>query len=179
MDPLSVSNHALAEGTLVDHFRVLRRIGRGGMGEVYLARDTRLGRKVALKLIRSDAFADHDAVERFLFEARVTARFAHPHIVTVFDVGEHRDRRRIPVGMVTTQHFVEHDPEGPYVDRRGLFVPAPLLGRHVGWSARELLPFGATNDLAGFCRAHAHDRQARTLARGYRVRLFGLGDPEV
>ena len=85
----SVSNHALAEGTLVDHFRVLRRIGRGGMGEVYLARDTRLGRKVALKLIRSDAFADHDAVERFLFEARVTARFAHPHIVTVFDVGEH------------------------------------------------------------------------------------------
>jgi serine/threonine protein kinase/WD40 repeat protein len=83
------SNHALAEGTLVDHFKVLRRIGRGGMGEVYLARDTRLGRKVALKLIRSDAFADHDAVERFLFEARVTARFAHPHIVTVFDVGEH------------------------------------------------------------------------------------------
>ncbi|MFH2005381.1 MAG: protein kinase [bacterium] len=76
-------------GTQVDHYKVLRLIGRGGMGEVYLARDTRLGRKVALKVVRPEAMTTPDARERFLFEARTTARFNHPHIVTIHDVGEH------------------------------------------------------------------------------------------
>ncbi len=75
-------------GTEVDHFEVVRRVGRGGMGEVYLARDTRLGRKVALKVIRPRTLGDERAVERFLFEARVTARFSHPHIVAIHFVGE-------------------------------------------------------------------------------------------
>jgi WD40 repeat protein len=84
------SPQILADGDLVDHFRVRRLLGRGGAGEVYLARDTRLGRRVALKLVRPEAVGDGDALARFLFEARVTAQFSHPHIVTVFSVGEHR-----------------------------------------------------------------------------------------
>jgi WD40 repeat protein len=78
----------LLSGSMVDHFRIIGLIGRGGMGEVYLARDTKLGRKVALKRIHSEAIGSVDAVERFLFEAQVTAQFNHPHIVTIFAVGE-------------------------------------------------------------------------------------------
>jgi serine/threonine protein kinase len=71
----------------VEHFHVLRRLGRGGMGDVYLARDTRLGRKVALKF----ALGVHeDAVRtQMLHEARLTARLSHPHIVTIHFVGIH------------------------------------------------------------------------------------------
>jgi len=78
----------LHPGAEVDHFRVLRLIGRGGMGEVYLARDTTLGRKVAIKVLRPRALGSDRAVERFWFEARATARFNYPHIVTIHAVGE-------------------------------------------------------------------------------------------
>ena len=80
---------ALRSGTMVGDFRVMRLVGRGGMGAVYLARDHRLGRRVALKFILPERLGAGDARERFLFEARTTARFAHPHIVTVYAVGEH------------------------------------------------------------------------------------------
>lgn len=78
----------LAPGSLVDHFRVARLIGRGGMGEVYLARDTKLGRKVALKVIRPEGLEDARSVDALLREARITARFNHPHIVMIHSVGE-------------------------------------------------------------------------------------------
>ncbi|MBN2494737.1 MAG: protein kinase [Deltaproteobacteria bacterium] len=82
----------LAEGEQVDQFQIHRLLGRGGMGEVYLARDTGLGRRVALKVVDPEALGDREAIERFLIEARTTARFSHPHIVTVFSSGEHRGR---------------------------------------------------------------------------------------
>ncbi len=76
-------------GHEVDHFRVLRPLGRGGMGEVFLARDVKLGRMVALKVLRREALGSAHAVDRFLFEARATAQFNHPGIVTIHAVGEH------------------------------------------------------------------------------------------
>ena len=72
----------------IDHFRVLRPLGRGGMAQVFLARDTKLGRKVALKVVRPEALGSKESAERFLFEARATARFNHPHIVAIHYVGE-------------------------------------------------------------------------------------------
>jgi serine/threonine protein kinase/tetratricopeptide (TPR) repeat protein len=74
-------------GTMIDHFRVIGLLGKGGMGEVYLARDTKLGRKVALKVIKEKAPSE-EAKQRFLNEARLTARFSHPNIVLVHAVGE-------------------------------------------------------------------------------------------
>jgi WD40 repeat protein/tRNA A-37 threonylcarbamoyl transferase component Bud32 len=82
---------AIAAGTQIDQYRVLRALAAGGMGDVYLARDVELGRKVALKIIRPERLADPRARERFLFEARVTARFDHPHIVTIHSVGQYGD----------------------------------------------------------------------------------------
>lgn len=82
---------AIEPGTMIDQYRVVRLLGRGGMADVYLARDMILGRKVALKLLKHDT-GQWDADERFMFEARATAQFNHPNIVAVHGVGEFRNR---------------------------------------------------------------------------------------
>ena len=74
----------LEAGTMIDHFRVMRLLGSGRMGEVYLCRDTELGRRVALKVVRPEALGSPAAIDRFIEEARTTAQFSHPHIVTLF-----------------------------------------------------------------------------------------------
>ena len=77
---------------LVEYFRIMRPLGAGGMAEVYLARDTKLGRRVALKVIKSRSLGSAEAVKQFIIEARITARFNHPHIITIHDVGQHEGR---------------------------------------------------------------------------------------
>jgi serine/threonine protein kinase/WD40 repeat protein len=76
-------------GAMIDRFKVVRLIAKGGMGEVYLARDTKLGRKIALKVIRASTVGSRAAQALFLREAKSTAQFNHPHIVTLYDAGEH------------------------------------------------------------------------------------------
>ncbi len=74
-------------GQLVGHYRVLEKIGAGGMGEVFRARDERLGRDVALKLIRPASSDNPDHLRRFEQEARAAAALNHPNIVAIYDVG--------------------------------------------------------------------------------------------
>src|SRR4051812_482349 len=69
-------------------YTILEKLGEGGMGEVFRARHERLGRLVALKVIRADRLPHPDAVRRFLREARVAAQLHHPNVVTVFDANE-------------------------------------------------------------------------------------------
>lgn len=78
-------------GTEVGPYRVLQRLGAGGMGEVYLAEDTRLRRKVALKRLRPEAVLDSEARAFAMREARAAARLHHPGIATIFDVIENGD----------------------------------------------------------------------------------------
>jgi len=104
---ISDSDGGLEPGTVVDGFRVRRKLGQGGMGAVYLARDLRLGRKVALKLLRPETMGSQEAVERFLFEARTTARFSHPHIVTIYAVGEHEGRPYVALEFLEGQTLRE------------------------------------------------------------------------
>ncbi len=75
-------------GRKVGEYELIDEIGRGGMGVVYKARDRRLGRLVAVKMIRSAALASPAEVERFLAEARAKARLDHPNLVPIFEVGE-------------------------------------------------------------------------------------------
>ena len=93
--------------TMVDNFQVQRLLGAGGMGEVYLARDMLLGRKVALKVLHPRALGSEDAVERFLFEARTTARFSHPHIVTIYAVGQHGTHPYVALEYLTGETLRE------------------------------------------------------------------------
>lgn len=94
-------------GDRIDHFKIVRPLGAGGMGAVYLARDTRLGRRVALKLLRPEAIGAPEIVERFVHEARTTARFSHPHIVTIHHVGEYGDHPYLALEYLDGQSLRE------------------------------------------------------------------------
>ncbi len=74
-------------GRVIGHYRIIEKIGAGAMGEVFRARDERLGREVALKLIRPASSSNPDHVRRFELEARAAAALNHPNIVAVYDVG--------------------------------------------------------------------------------------------
>ncbi len=79
-------------GQTVSHYRIIEKLGEGGMGEVYLAEDTSLGRKVAVKFLSSDKSSDPDSRQRFVHEARAQAMLSHPNIATFYEVGEENEK---------------------------------------------------------------------------------------
>lgn len=84
-NPPAEDHAALLPGTRIHHYEIIRELGRGGMGAVYLARDTKLGRRVAIKLMQGDR---PSFTKRFIIEARNTARCSHENIVVIHDVNE-------------------------------------------------------------------------------------------
>src|SRR3982074_2968446 len=79
----------LSGGTVLGSYEILSALGAGGMGEVYRARDTRLDRTVAVKILPATLAADPQFRERFDGEARAISQLTHPNICTLFDIGEH------------------------------------------------------------------------------------------
>ena len=78
-------------GSTINHYKIIAKLGQGGMGEVYLAEDTRLHRKVALKRITSARVEDRMLRQRFLAEARAASALNHPNVCVIYDVGEDED----------------------------------------------------------------------------------------
>ena len=119
-DWLGAKRAATLVGQTLGHYEVLTPIGAGGMGEVYLAEDTQLGRKVALKLLPPQFTADADRVRRFKQEARATSALNHPYIIAVYEVGQAGE-----LHFIATE-FVEGEALSKRIKRGPLALPTAL-----------------------------------------------------
>ena len=90
----------LTPGTRLGSYEIVSLLGAGGMGEVYKAKDLKLGRDVAIKVLREDLASDPERLRRFEQEARAASSLNHPNIVTIYDIGEHEGTRYIAMEYV-------------------------------------------------------------------------------
>ena len=94
-------------------FQIIDRLGAGGMGEVYRATDTRLGRKVALKVLPKDFLSNQEGLARFALEARSASALNHPNIVTIFEVGQSGSSPYLAMELIdgwTLRHLIDSGP---------------------------------------------------------------------
>ncbi len=116
----------LATGTRLGHYEVLGPLGAGGMGEVYRARDARLSRSVALKVLPGEISADRSRLERFEKEARAASSLNHPNIVTIYDIGTADSVAYIAMELVEGKTLRELLVPGPIALRRLLSLSAQI-----------------------------------------------------
>src|SRR2546422_1590190 len=102
----------LENGTILKQYKLLSAIGKGRMGEVFLAQDTKLERKVALKILPADVASNRDRMERFVREAKSAASLNHPNIAHVYEIGESNGTHYIAMEFIdgeTLRHKIHRD----------------------------------------------------------------------
>src|ERR1043166_8059965 len=109
---------SLAPGTRLGAYEILSPLGAGGMGEVYRARDPRLDRDVAIKLLLRRFSSDADRLHRFQQEARAAGSLNHPNILTVYDLGIHNGSPFLVTELLQGETFRERLRSGPILSAR-------------------------------------------------------------
>ena len=129
----------------ISHYRIIAKIGAGGMGEVYRARDERLDRDVAIKLLPQDVAADEGRLRRFEQEAKATSALNHPNILTVYDIGEHNGASFIVSELLEGEELRDRLTEGPIplrktIDYAQQIVSGLAAAHERGVTHRDLKP---------------------------------------
>jgi serine/threonine-protein kinase len=131
--------------TTLSHYRILSKLGAGGMGEVYRARDARLDRDVAIKLLPTDFARDEDRLHRFEQEARATSALNHPNILTIYDIGSHDGSPFIVAELLEGEELRRLIQDGPLPQRKAVDyaqqIASGLAAAHSkGITHRDLKP---------------------------------------
>ncbi len=107
------NNHSNFIGKAVNQYKILALIGEGGMGEVYLAQDTRLDRRVALKILPPDFIDNKGRMERYVREAKTASALNHPNIITIYEIGALQDTHYIATELIEGETLTKHFKTAP------------------------------------------------------------------
>ena len=135
----------LAQGTRLGPYEVHSLLGAGGMGEVYRARDERLGREVAVKVLPGALSDDPERLRRFEYEARAMGQLNHPNIVAIYDIGTAAGTPYIVTELLEGRNLREVVNQGPLPPRRAVDIAVQiatgLAAAHArGFAHRDLKP---------------------------------------
>jgi len=153
----SLTQTDLVSGTSIGPYEIIRRLGAGGMGDIYLAEDTRLGRKVALKTLPEHFTKDADRVRRFQLEAKAASALSHPNIITIYEIGQVDQLHYIVFEFVDGQTLRQRMTTAPLTIAEALqvasSVAAALLGAHeAGIVHRDVKPENIMMRADGFVK---------------------------
>jgi serine/threonine protein kinase len=113
-------SETISPNTTLAHYSIISKIGAGGMGEVYRARDTRLDREVAIKILPKIYATDADRLQRFEQEARATSALNHPNILTVYDIGTHEGSPYIVAELLAGAELRDQLNDGVLSERKAI-----------------------------------------------------------
>ena len=126
-DDLNPTQWMLVPGAMVGPYQIESAIGKGGMGQVFRARDTRLGRAVALKFLPDGTIASAETLERFRREAQAISALNHPNVCTVYDIGEQRDRPYLVMELLEGRTLKERIAAQPFSNEELLSIATAIL----------------------------------------------------
>ena len=133
-DDETQTHRVLTKGTTIDRYRIIEKIGAGGMGEVYLAEDTELDRKVALKFLSPHLCQDEDCRKRFKREARAAAGLNHPNIVTIYEVGDYQGRPYFAMELVNGPSLAQYINEKKRIEEHEALTITGKVARALAFS---------------------------------------------
>src|SRR2546430_7542576 len=116
----------ILDGTKLGRYEIRAKIGAGGMGEVYLAQDTKLDRKVALKILPADLAANQDRMRRFVQEAKAASALNHPNIITIYEIDETESRHFIATEFIDGETLRERALKAPLKLGESLDIAAQI-----------------------------------------------------
>ena len=119
---------ALTSGTKLGPYEILSSLGAGGMGEVYRARDARLNRDVAIKILPASFSSDPDRLQRFAQESRAAAALNHPNILSIFDIGEDRGAPYVVSELLEGETLRDRLRNGPLTSRKAIDYAQQIAG---------------------------------------------------